>query len=131
MPANDEQIGGEHYRASYQHWDFITINRLGYLEGCATKYITRWRKKNGAQDLRKATHYLQKLREVATEGRVAPPKNVSSIQVMRFSVANELTDQESILIARIASWEHADDLLEAERELSDLLTEATKEERDG
>ena len=128
MPANDAQIGGEHYRAEYQHWDFITINGLGYLEGCATKYITRWRKKNGAQDLNKATHYLQKLREVATEGRVKPPAHVLSIQVLRFCVANELTGEEAVLIAQIASWHDPDDLLEAERGLAEMLAKATTKE---
>lgn len=58
---NDRQVGGEHYRASIQHWDLIEGDGHGYLEGCATKYLTRWRRKNGLQDLDKAVHYLEKL----------------------------------------------------------------------
>lgn len=127
MPANDSQVGGEHYQASFQHWDFITLSGLGYLEGCATKYITRWRDKNGAQDLQKATHYLQKLREVATEGRVKPPAPIASLPVTQFCVANELTAEESILIAQIASWAHPEDLLAAERGLAQLLLRAQRE----
>ena len=38
MTANDRQIGGDHYQAELQHWDFIELNGLGYLEACATKY---------------------------------------------------------------------------------------------
>lgn len=62
--ANDRQVGGEHYKADIQHWDFVLANGLGYLEGQISKYVTRWRKKNGMQDLYKARHYLEKLIEV-------------------------------------------------------------------
>ena len=132
MSANDSQIGGEHYHTDYQHWDFITLYGLGYLEGCATKYITRWRKKGGLQDLSKAMHYLQKLREVATEGRMEPPAHAPRNEVRRFCTTNGLTGEESALIWRIVSWNRPDDLLEAERGLAELLSKAAKEgEGDG
>lgn len=64
MSANDIQVGGDHYRRlDYQHWDFITDLELPYLVGCATKYPTRWRGKNGLEDLRKAVHYVNKAEE--------------------------------------------------------------------
>ena len=63
--ANSSQVGGGHYKAHIQHWDFVIANDLGYFEGQITKYITRWRKKNGVQDLLKARHFLDKLIEVA------------------------------------------------------------------
>ena len=63
--ANASQVGGGHYKAPIQHWDFVIANDLGYFEGQITKYITRWRKKNGVQDLIKARHFLDKLIEVA------------------------------------------------------------------
>ena len=66
MNANEAQVGGEHYRGTaIQPWDFIVSNGLGYLEGNVVKYVCRWRKKNGVQDLEKAAHYLAKLIEVA------------------------------------------------------------------
>lgn len=59
--ANDRQVGGDHYRGrGYQHWDFVTDVKLPYLLGCATKYVSRWREKNGVQDLEKAMHYIDK-----------------------------------------------------------------------
>ena len=67
--ANEKQVGGSHYRSEMQHWDFVEDNGVGYLEGCATKYVTRWRKKNGLQDLEKAGHYIDKLIEIAKDGR--------------------------------------------------------------
>jgi hypothetical protein len=66
MSANETQIGGSHYqKGGEQHWD--RIYRLfgpGYLIGSATKYIERYKEKNGRQDLEKAAHFIQKLIEL-------------------------------------------------------------------
>ena len=64
--ANDMQVGGDHYMdKAIQPWDYIIANNLGYLEGNIVKYISRWKEKNGVDDLHKAQHYLAKLIEVA------------------------------------------------------------------
>ena len=64
MSANDKQHGGTHYiKREYQHWDWVCDINLHYLLACATKYVSRWREKNGVEDLRKATHYLDKAME--------------------------------------------------------------------
>ena len=63
--ANSRQIGGTHYKAHrYETWDVIIDWNLGYLDGNAVKYLSRWRLKGGLQDLKKARHYLDKLIEV-------------------------------------------------------------------
>jgi Protein of unknwon function (DUF3310) len=62
--ANARQVGGAHYQKAIQHWDFVVSHDYGYLEGQVTKYVFRWRDKNGRQDLQKADHFLQKLIEV-------------------------------------------------------------------
>jgi hypothetical protein len=67
MSANDKQINGDHYRGAIQTWDYIIAHDLGFLEGNVIKYVTRFRKKNGVQDLLKAQHYLQKLIEVEND----------------------------------------------------------------
>lgn len=65
MSANDQQIGGRHYiEKAEQPWDFIVANNMGYLEGCIVKYVSRYKDKNGVEDLIKASHYLDKLIEV-------------------------------------------------------------------
>ena len=65
MNANDKQVGGQHYSAkAVQPWDYITSNNLGYLEGNVVKYVSRWKEKNGVEDLLKAKHYLEKLIEL-------------------------------------------------------------------
>lgn len=62
--ANDHQVGGEHYKSNYQHWDFVSETGMNYLLANATKYISRFHKKNGIQDLKKAMHYVDKAIEV-------------------------------------------------------------------
>lgn len=74
--SNDIQIGGDHYRGeAIQPWDFIVSNNLDFLEGNIIKYITRWRRKDGLQDLLKAKHYLDKLIEVENASRQANGDN--------------------------------------------------------
>jgi hypothetical protein len=68
MSANDNQIGGNHYKGkAIQPWDYIVANNLGYLEGNVVKYISRWKEKGGIDDLHKVVHYAEKLIEVATK----------------------------------------------------------------
>jgi hypothetical protein len=65
MKANDQQVAGSHYKKQViQTWDYIAANNIGYFEGNIIKYISRWRDKNGLEDLRKARHYLDKLIEL-------------------------------------------------------------------
>ena len=54
------QVGGNHYnKYEIQPIDFIMANNLDWCEANAVKYITRWKDKNGVEDLRKAIHYLE------------------------------------------------------------------------
>lgn len=63
--ANAKQIAGNHYKVvKYQPWDVVHDWELGYFDGTALKYISRWRRKNGVEDLKKAIHFLEKLIEV-------------------------------------------------------------------
>ena len=64
--ANEKQVGGDHYKQfkGFEPWDVIVAWDLNYLEGTALKYISRWKHKNGTEDLRKAIHFLEKAIEV-------------------------------------------------------------------
>lgn len=111
--ANARQVGGSHYAGAYQHWDFVRELGLDYWQGCATKYVSRWRKKNGAEDLKKAIHYIQKRAESPALGS---PDNIhwgaGSFHfhaIFRFAQANGLTLKEAEAIAYIVrgEWEPA------------------------
>ena len=55
-----EQIGGDHYNnKKIQPIDYILENKLPYCEGNVVKYVTRHKEKNGAEDIKKAIHYLR------------------------------------------------------------------------
>lgn len=62
--ANEKQIGGNHYKSSIQHWDYVVANDLDYFQAQITKYVTRWKKKAGMADLEKALHFLEKYMEI-------------------------------------------------------------------
>lgn len=56
------QVGGGHYKKyKIQPTEFCIKNNIPFAEGCVIKYITRWRDKNGIQDLEKAKHYIEML----------------------------------------------------------------------
>lgn len=89
--ANDRQVGGAHYAQEYQHWDFCVDADVPYLIGCASKYLTRWREKNGVQDLEKSLHYLQKAEEVD----LSPAQPISAYRAVIQRFAAQLPPVES------------------------------------
>lgn len=59
MKATDKQVGGSHYNMPYQPIKFITENKLNFIQGNIIKYVSRYKSKNGRQDLEKALHYAE------------------------------------------------------------------------
>jgi hypothetical protein len=58
----DVQVGGGHYKGkAIQPVEYISANNLNFLEGCIVKRITRWRDKNGIEDLQKIKHEVDLL----------------------------------------------------------------------
>lgn len=63
--ALQSQVGGNHYKDMKIQWvEFVHANQIPAIEGAIIKYICRWRKKNGVQDLLKAKHYIDMLIEL-------------------------------------------------------------------
>ena len=50
-----------HYDFAIQPVDFILENNIPFCEGNVIKYISRWKQKNGIEDLLKARHYIDML----------------------------------------------------------------------
>ena len=66
--ARSTQHGGAHYKdLPIQPVEYIHQNGIGFCEGCAIKYLTRWRSKGGIEDLRKARHFIELLIEMEME----------------------------------------------------------------
>ena len=56
------QEGGGHYKdMAIQPVEYIHANGLGFIEGCVVKYVSRYRDKNGLEDLKKARHFIDLL----------------------------------------------------------------------
>ena len=53
----------KHYTSGIEMWDYAYSHGLDFFEGNIIKYVTRWRTKNGLEDLKKAKQYLDKLIE--------------------------------------------------------------------
>lgn len=68
--ARQKQVGGNHYTGyKIQPVEFITVNKIGFIEGNVIKYLLRFKEKNGLQDLDKAIHYIELLKELYKNGK--------------------------------------------------------------
>lgn len=57
-----DNINPKHYQqGSIETIDYILDQKMNYLEGNVVKYISRYKMKNGLEDLQKASWYLNKL----------------------------------------------------------------------
>ena len=63
--ALGKQVDGGHYKdLKIQPIEYIHANNIPFAEGCAIKYLTRWRAKGGVKDLEKAKHFIELLIEL-------------------------------------------------------------------
>lgn len=63
--ALSQQVGGGHYKdMAIQPIEFTHKNNLNFCQGNIIKYVTRYKNKNGIEDLRKAKHYIELLIEL-------------------------------------------------------------------
>ena len=62
-PKHDSVKHPEHYTNGIEMWDYAYSQSLDFFEGNVIKYITRWKHKNGLEDLYKAKAYLDRLIE--------------------------------------------------------------------
>jgi len=66
MKSLEEQQGGNHYLGlKIQPMEYAMANNLSPAEYNVVKYVSRWRKKGGVGDIKKAMHSLQMLLEQA------------------------------------------------------------------
>ena len=65
--ALDKQVGGDHYKDFViQPVEYCTKNKLGFLQGCIIKRITRYNQPTGKglEDLEKIKHEINLLIEI-------------------------------------------------------------------
>lgn len=125
---NGYQVGGGHYKNAegYEHWDLVLDLNLGYLDGVATKYITRWRKANKpVQDLQKSLHYVEKM--ISTKRicfpRLRAPYKTCCAYLHEFVEANDLVADDAAIVVALVTWETEEDLRAVARQIRQLLKE--------
>ena len=124
--ADEYQVGGSHYKNNeFQHWNLVATIPLDYFVGNTTKYVCRWRKKNGLNDIKKALHYLNKLMELSPTpaARHLSYKEIVT-EVGRFSDANKFSDLERAYVRGLCTWQTKEDLMAAREILFLLMDEA-------
>lgn len=61
----DVQVGGDHYKElKIQPAEYCAKNDIGFLEGNVIKYVTRHKSKNGIEDINKAIHCLELIKNL-------------------------------------------------------------------
>ena len=61
---NERVVHPTHYNKGIEMWYYAHSHKLDFFEGNVVKYVTRWKQKNGIEDLKKAKQYLDKLIEL-------------------------------------------------------------------
>lgn len=71
MKALDTQIGGNHYKnMSMQPVELFAKTRCTAFQANIWKYITRYKYKNGAEDIKKCMHYAELAIELNCNGNL-------------------------------------------------------------
>ncbi len=124
MSANSRQIAGAHYKTQgIQHWDMIDDNDVSYLAGNATKYLTRFRRKNGLQDLEKSLHYVEKMIEKYSRFGGRASGDVLLVELETFFADNGITGAEREPIRLILNWRDTSELRAAKIWVESLIAE--------
>lgn len=126
---NTRQVGGSHYKTKVEHWDWVESQGVGYLEGNASKYLTRWRKKDGVKDLEKALHYVDKLMTLHGNSRLKRMNRATIIDpglTERFLEANDIAENslEATAIIGLLTWQTNHQLTTVRSAVLELIEEA-------
>lgn len=89
MSAKDIQVSGDHYKnMKIQPMEYILANNIGFAEGAVIKYVSRWKNKNGIDDLKKARHVLDFLIEYEEVEKEVKENEEEKKALLRRAVVN-------------------------------------------
>lgn len=100
MKAIESQVGGSHYKdMAFQPIELIAVLRCSFIQGCIIKYISRYKNKNGAQDIKKCIHYAQLAIELKDKGLCKTTNDVDTyILISNFCSTNKITLLQKLII---------------------------------
>lgn len=104
MKAIENQIGGNHYRnMAFQPIELISILGCSFIQGCIIKYISRYKDKNGAQDIKKCIHYAQLAIELKDKGLCETTKSIDTyMAISNFCLVNKFSMLQKLIIEATA-----------------------------
>lgn len=59
--VNNDKINPSYYGTGFDVIDFCQKNNLDFMQGNVIKYVTRYKGKNGKEDLLKAKEYIDRI----------------------------------------------------------------------
>lgn len=127
-----EQIGGVHYKGMkiepVELWAALDLNAF---QGSIVKYVMRYKDKNGKQDLLKAKHYIDYIKQF-TPKTFTPDTKEAADYLDRFIKENELSEKVKDIIVDVVYEDYDDALLKIDEIIDDytsfkLATEAFNE----
>jgi len=93
-----KEVGGTHYELlKMQPVELIVKCKLTFIQGNMLKYISRYKNKNGAEDIRKCIHYAQ----LATRYGDTAGYKLPLAQAYMYCRANNLTNKQKGIITSI------------------------------
>ena len=110
---NSRMVGGDHYHTGdlkTQHWDMVDDHNIGYLEANASKYLMRYRHKNGLQDLEKAQHYSEKILHNHFHKDRMPRCSIPTLVLDQILVEHDIHGVQRRALEDLLSWRTAGDL---------------------
>lgn len=132
------QVGGDHYKGvAVQPVEFSELNSLTFCEGNVVKYLLRYKKKSGIEDLEKVGHYLQLLEDLSGKkskwGDCAMPR-YGNLQIPVEELWKSWPDTHptaKAIIITVCEWRHVEmgerrrfqDLAHARHLLESLINE--------
>lgn len=97
--ALTKQVGGEHYKSMVmQPLELITLIKCSFIQGCIIKYISRYKAKNGKQDIEKCIHYAQLAIQLNDKRRCKDA--TVSYGVTKFVKQNKLSVLQRVIITQ-------------------------------
>lgn len=118
---NDRQVGGQHYKgADFQPWDWplYGVDAWSYS---IVKYATRFKEKNGRQDLEKAVHFCDKLFWAITQHSFGQHNIVRIRHADEYLEQNKCDKYQRRVVLAALFWKSSDDVEHLRECLSHLI----------
>lgn len=88
--ALNSQVGGSHYKDMLlQPIELIAVLRCSFIQGCIIKYISRYKAKNGVEDIKKCIHYAQLAIQLGDKRKCND--KILSMSLNKYILKNKLT----------------------------------------